>query len=222
MTDDEANPWLPRIVPLGESALLVRFADRLSERANARAVAFARWLDAAPPAGVTELDPNLVSVLVRFDPSLVGREQLAGELRVILSQPFDRPFESIQHDIPVRYGGDDGPDLAEAADVLQVTPDVFIARHSARPLKVLTTGFAPGFVYCGFHEEAVSLPRRHVVRDRVPAGSVLFAARQTAICATPIRSGWHLIGRTGFRNFDPGDLPPTRLKEGDRVRFVPA
>jgi allophanate hydrolase subunit 1 len=48
---------------------------------------------------------------------------------------------------------------------------------------------------------------------------VLFAAGQTAIAATPIRTGWHVIGRTAFQNFDPQRSPPTRLSAGDLVQF---
>jgi inhibitor of KinA len=89
---------------------------------------------------------------------------------------------------------------------------------------VLATGFAPGFVYCGFHESALRTPRRAAVRPPVAPGSVLFAAGQTAIAATPVPTGWHLIGRTDFINFDAGRSPPTRLREGDLVAFeaVPA
>jgi inhibitor of KinA len=97
--------------------------------------------------------------------------------------------------------------------------DAFVERHCAAPLRVLATGFAPGFVYLGFHEEALRVPRRAAVRGRVPAGTVLFAAGQTAITSTDIPTGWHVIGRTGFRNFDPEVLPPTRLAAGDTVRF---
>jgi 5-oxoprolinase (ATP-hydrolysing) subunit B len=97
--------------------------------------------------------------------------------------------------------------------------DAFVAQHNAELLRVLTTGFAPGFVYCGFHPEALNLPRRTTVRPRVPAGSVLFAAGQTAISATEIPTGWHVIGRTAFRNFLPESDPPTLLRAGDLIQF---
>ena len=54
----------------------------------------------------------------------------------------------------------------------------------------------------------------------VVAGTVLFAAGQTAIAATPIRTGWHVIGRTSFQNFDLKRDPPTVLSAGDTVRFA--
>jgi inhibitor of KinA len=47
----------------------------------------------------------------------------------------------------------------------------------------------------------------------------LFAARQTAIAATPIPTGWPVIGRTRFINFDVDAMPPTRIRAGDNVVF---
>ena len=80
-------------------------------------------------------------------------------------------------------------------------------------------GFSPGFVYCGFHPAELELPRRETVRGQVPTGTLLFAARQTAIASTPIPTGWHVIGHTDFSNFDPAASPPTILREGDEVAF---
>ena len=116
------------------------------------------------------------------------------------------------HRIPVTFGGEGGPDLDSVAATLGLTAAAFVAAHNAAPLRVLTTGFAPGFVYCGFHAEAMRLPRRTDVRPPVPPGSVLFAAGQTAITSTPIPTGWHVIGRTTFRNFDPAQTPPVVLR----------
>ena len=113
----------------------------------------------------------------------------------------------------------DGPDLDEVAGALDMAVAAFVAAHNAAPLRVLATGFAPGFVYCGLHAEALVLPRRATVRPSVPAGSVLFAAGQTAITATEMPTGWHFIGRTTFANFDPSANPPTRMSAGDAVRF---
>ncbi|MNT82092.1 Kinase A inhibitor [compost metagenome] len=84
---------------------------------------------------------------------------------------------------------------------------------------MLTTGFAPGFIYCGFHPEGLVVPRRTSVRANVPAGSVLFAAGQTAIAATEIPTGWHVIGSTPLRNFLPENDPPTLVHAGDEIRL---
>jgi KipI family sensor histidine kinase inhibitor len=170
--------------------------------------------------GVEEIVPNLVSVLVRYDPSRVSFAEVQGELRLRLFGLENAGFElDLGRKIAVRFGGEDGPDLKEVAGLLGITADAFIVAHNRADLRVLATGFAPGFVYCGFHSNDLVVPRRAVVRPKVPAGSVLFAAGQTAIAATDIPTGWHVIGRTDFRNFDPMLERPTVLSAGERLTF---
>jgi KipI family sensor histidine kinase inhibitor len=209
---------LPVIMPLGDSGLLVRFADSLSEPANAAALGFAREAEAAGLPGVVEIVPNLVSVLLRYDPRQIGFDRLAGEVRLLVGgeQP---EVSGAEHRIEVRY---DGEDLAEVCDLLGLTEAAFVAAHGATPLRVLAVGFAPGFLYCGFHPPELHLPRRSTVRPPVPAGTVLFAAGQTAVAATPIPTGWHVIGHTDLRNFDAGAQPPVTVLAGDRVTFEAA
>ena len=211
---------LPLVLPLGDAALLIRFASQLSDDANRAAIAFAARLESDPPQGVLEIAPNLVSVLLRYDPEQISFAGLTGELQLRLGDEMS-PRSGAEHLVPVRYGGDHGPDFDEVAEALGLSREELIEKHSAEPLRVLATGFAPGFVYCGFHSEALALPRRRSVRARVETGSVLFAAGQSAICATSIPTGWHVIGRTEFRNFDSAQRPPTVLSPGDKVRFVP-
>jgi KipI family sensor histidine kinase inhibitor len=206
----------PLIQPLGDRGLIVRFATELSDAANRAAIGFARKLRDRLPAGVVEIDPNLVSVLLKYDPAKVGFEPLAGEVRLLLGEEVAAARAPSRHTIAVTF---DGPDLEAVAANLNLTPEAFAAAHCAAPLRVLTTGFAPGFVYCGFHPETLALPRRTEVRPRVPAGTVLFAARQTAIASTPIPTGWHVIGHTAFSNFEPAAEPPTTLREGDEIVF---
>ena len=203
---------------LGDSAILVRFGSTLDEKANRRAISFAAALENDPVAGIIEIVPSLVSVLLRYDPRLSRHQDIEGELRLRLhSAQLDQLGNP--HHISVRFGGETGPDLAEVAALLNLSTSEFLTRHNAQPLRVLATGFAPGFVYCGFHEEALTLPRRNAVRPIVPAGSVLFAAGQTAIAATDIPTGWHVIGHTDFTNFDINATPPTRLRAGDLISF---
>lgn len=206
----------PLILPLGDRGLLVRFGDTLSEPANRAAIAFGRHVAAARLPGVEEVVPNLVSVLLRYDPAAIGFERLAGEVRLVVSAPPTGETPAVRHRVGVRF---DGEDLIETAALLGLAVPEFVAAHNTAPLRVLATGFAPGFVYCGFHAEAMRVPRRQAVRPLVPAGTVLFAAGQTAITSTPIPTGWHVIGHTDFRNFDPLAPSPTTLSAGDDVQF---
>ena len=213
-------PFMPLIVPLGDRSVLLRFAESLDDDANRAAIAFARRLATDPPAGVVEIVPNLVSVQLNYDPRRTGFATLSGELRLRLAL-MDATDDEQSDPIPVtiRYGGADGPDLDHVAKASDMSAAEFVKRHCAVPLRVLAIGFAPGFAYCGFHANLPPLPRRGEVRPRVPAGAVLYAAGQTALTATPIPTGWHVIGRTDFINFDPDATPPLRLNAGDCVRF---
>lgn len=206
----------PTIVALGDSGVLVRFGDVLTETANRAAIALAADLDRAPIDGVLEVVPNLVSVMLRYDPLSFAGAAIAGELRLRLFGLATDDAGGRQWTLLTHF---DGPDLNEVATSLGVTVAAFISAHNAVPLRVLATGFAPGFVYCGLHPESLVLPRRTSVRPAVRAGSILFAAGQTAIAATEMPTGWHLIGHTMFANFDPQRDPPTQLRAGDSVAF---
>jgi len=208
---------MPAILPLGDSAVLVRFGDTLSADANRQAIAFAARLDADVPEGVEEIAPGLVSVLLRVRPD-ADFWRLSGELRLRI-EGAPAAVRGTEHSIAIVF---DGEDLMDVCSKLRLPPGAFVVRHNDNPLRVLATGFAPGFVYCGFHSQTMIVPRREQVRPMVPAGTVLFAAGQTAIAATPIRTGWHVIGRTTFQNFDPARTPPTILAPGDTVRFTVA
>lgn len=205
----------PVIMPLGDSALLVRFGDRLDDSANRAALSLFARLQEDPIHGVLEVVPSLVSVLLRYDFEAIAPTRLGGEITLRIGQRAlaDRPKLQVVH---VRF---DGPDLSDVATELGLSIPDFILEHNARPLRVLTTGFAPGFIYCGFHPAELVVPRRTSVRANVPAGSVLFAAGQTAIAATEIPTGWHVIGSTPFRNFLPENDPPTLVHAGDEIRF---
>jgi len=213
MSDPQFSPIL---VPLGDTSLLVRFGKLLDDGANRRAVAFARQLAAMPPSGVVEVSPSLVSVQLRYDPKVIGFEALCGDVRLRTGALEGQATPVRRERIAVRF---DGEDLPEVAAALGMNAKAFVAAHNAVPLRVLATGFAPGFVYCGFHESALTITRRTTVRSLVPAGTVLFAAGQTAIAATPIPTGWHVIGHTAFANFDAGAQPPVRLAAGDEISF---
>lgn len=222
MTDPDDEPLrdAPTLLPIGDSALLVRFGTALSEPANRAATALAAQLAVEPLDGVNEIVTNLVSVLLRYDPLVTPLAQLSGELRLRLyGGKRTPPSPATRHRIEVLFGREDGPDLEQVAQTLGLTTENFIEAHNASRLRVLATGFAPGFVYCGFHPQPLHVPRRADVRRSVPSGSVLFAAGQTAIASTSIPTGWHVIGRTSFRNFDPSSNPPTFLRAGDQVVF---
>jgi len=120
------------------------------------------------------------------------------------------------HHIRVRY---DGEDLDEVARRTQLTTAEVVSIHIAALYRVFVIGFVPGFAYLGPLDARLALPRRDSPRKRVPPGSVAIAERQTGIYPSATPGGWHIIGSTTERMFDPSRLEPSLLSVGDRVKF---
>jgi 5-oxoprolinase (ATP-hydrolysing) subunit B len=123
-------------------------------------------------------------------------------------------------EIPVRYGGDKGPDLPYVAEHARMSEEEVIALHSGAEYVVFFVGFQPGFAYLGGLNPAIATPRHTHPRPRVPAGSVGIGGEQTGVYPIESPGGWQLIGRTDAVMFDPLRAKPALLQPGDRVRFI--
>lgn len=124
-------------------------------------------------------------------------------------------------EIPVRYGGEYGPDLEACAARAGMDPREFIEAHASAQYTVAMIGFLPGFPYLSGLPERLAQPRLAAPRRRVPAGSVGIAGVQTGVYPFDSPGGWQIIGRTDRRLFDPHAAEPSLLRAGDIVRFVP-
>jgi 5-oxoprolinase (ATP-hydrolysing) subunit B len=120
-------------------------------------------------------------------------------------------------EIPVRY---EGEDLQAVADACSLRIDEVVALHTAGTYVVAFVGFLPGFAYLDGLDARLHLPRRTQPRTRVPAGAVAIAGLQTGVYPFESPGGWHVIGGTELRMFDPDRDPAALLQPGDDVRFV--
>ena len=123
--------------------------------------------------------------------------------------------------IPVVYGGEEGPDLADVAALTGLSDAEVVERHAATELRVLFDGFAPGFAYLGDLPIELRVARLDTPRTRTPAGSVAIAGPMSGVYPATLPGGWRIIGRTPVTLFDPRRDPPAYLLPGDRVRFEP-
>jgi len=226
----EAPPGAPasgRIAPIGDAAILLTLGERVDPELAAHAQAIAAAVDdarAVEPA-LGRAVPAHSSVLVPFDPLAIAFDQVtriveacARSAGPAIGEPEGRaPIE-----IPVRYGGEDGPDLDDVAALHDLRPTDVIDLHAGATYRVLFLGFAPGFAYLGGLPGSLATPRRATPRARVPAGSVGIAGEQTGVYPLAMPGGWQLIGRTETRLWDAMLASPALLRPGDRVRFVPA
>jgi inhibitor of KinA len=120
--------------------------------------------------------------------------------------------------IPVCYDPAFAPDMIRLSAAKKCTPEELIGLHTAATYKVYMLGFLPGFAYMGGTDERIAMPRKPQP-VKVMAGSVGIAGRQTGIYPLDSPGGWHIIGRTPLRMFDPAAKKPVLLNTGDRVQF---
>jgi len=212
------------VQPLGEAAWTVTLGDRVERATHERVLALAQRVAAEAIPGVQELIPAYAALTVCFDPLVADADALRlrlARLAAVASLPSESrtvgPSDRLVR-IPVVY---DGPDLDFVAERTSLTRSQVIDLHSGREYRVYLLGFAPGFAYLGDLDAGLVLPRRREPRPRVAAGSVGIAGAQTGVYPLATPGGWHLLGRTGLRCFDPARHPPALLQPGDRVRFEP-
>jgi KipI family sensor histidine kinase inhibitor len=218
-----SSPSGPDIEAIADDALLVRMGERIDPATNARVHAFCDRIRMQRPLWLRDLVPAYASVGVFFDPLLIPADDVGRWLRGLQEDEAHdavAAFAPRTVEIPVRYGGDDGPDLESAAAELGLAPAQLVQRHAAGDYTVAMIGFAPGFPYLLGLDPALALPRLATPRTVVPAGSVAIGGAQTGIYPRESPGGWRLIGRTPLALFDPSRDPPALLAPGDRIRFV--
>jgi inhibitor of KinA len=206
---------------MGDACLSIVFEEKIDPRINARCVSLAADVERRRLAGVRDVVPAYHTVSVYFDPNKINRAALQRELEQASSTAAaDEPAigASPVH-ISVRYGGEDGPDLASVASFASCSEEDVIRLHSENVYRVYMLGFLPGFAYLGSVDPRIAMPRLDTPRLRVAAGSVGIAGAQTGIYPSEVPGGWRIIGRTSFKLFDPTRDEPSMLKAGDRVKF---
>ena len=209
---------LPRLHPLGDAALLCELPAPATLAQQQQIWALAAQARCWP--GVGEVLPGMNNLTLTFDPTAIDLETLMARVLETWPKLPACAVEGRRVEIPVAYGGEHGPDLAEVAAHTGLTPAEVVRRHSAGDYVVYLLGFLPGFAFMGGLAPELATPRRTEPRAAVPARSVGIGGEQTGIYPLVSPGGWQLIGRTSLELFDPMAEPPTLLRPGDRVRFV--
>jgi inhibitor of KinA len=211
----------PRIVPLGDSSLLVQFGDVINIPINQCVHTLARLLDVSPFEGMIETVPAYGTLLVQYDPLVISFTKIKNILRKKISQVEETASRKPkQVEVPVRYGGEYGVDLESVALHLHLQVEDVIRIHSQNTYTVYMMGFTPGFPYMGKLDDTLVMPRLETPRTRVPVGTVAIAGSQTGIYPIVSPGGWRLIGWTPLQLFDPHSENPFLFSPGDEVKFV--
>lgn len=211
----------PKVVPLGDSALLVQLGDEVDIVINQHVHNLASLINASSLDGIIETVPAYGTLLIHYDPlTLTYRDihaWVSGKLAQIQGINARKPRRL---EVPVRYGGEYGMDLQFVADYHHLQVEDVIRIHSERTYMIYMMGFTPGFPYMGKLDDAIVTPRLETPRTRVPAGTVAIAGSQTGIYPIDSPGGWRLIGYTALRLFDPAAESPFLFSPGDEIRFV--
>jgi len=205
-----------------DQTLLVSFGDHISHEAHQQVRALAGSLSGEPIAGTLNIHPAYCSLLIKFDLRRTTHQEVEREVRERLLRVDRAPATTPrQVQIPVCYGGEFGPDLAQLAGQHGLSVEDVIRIHAQAPYTVYFLGFVPGFAYLSMVPDAIAAPRLAVPRQRVEPGSVGIAGRQTGIYPCAVPGGWQLIGRTPLSMFRTDRDPMALLECGDEVRFHP-
>jgi inhibitor of KinA len=208
--------------PLGDSALLVELGDKIDSAINHRVHALNALLQANSIAGIIETVPAYCTLLIHYDPLILTFDQVTHWVKDKMNQLDDSlNRKPRQLEVPVRYGGASGPDLEAVAVSKGISIADVIRIHSEREYTVYMMGFTPGFPYLGTLDERIIMPRLETPRTLVKAGSVAIAGSQTGIYPLDSPGGWHLIGWTPLKLFDPTSDSPFLFSPGDIVKFIP-
>jgi 5-oxoprolinase (ATP-hydrolysing) subunit B len=204
---------------LGERAVVLELEPPVSLASQQRIWGLCQRLQGNEK--VSEVIPgmNNLTLLLR-DPQHNALDAIESLQRWWEESEAQRP-ESRLVEIPVVYGGDAGPDLTVVAEHAGMTPRQVVELHSSTDYVVYFIGFQPGFPYLGGLDSRLHTPRRAEPRVIVPAGSVGIGGSQTGVYPLATPGGWQLLGQTAINLFDPQQQPPTLLRPGDSVRFVP-
>lgn len=214
---------VPRLLPLGDCAWTVEFGDGIDPALHGRVMgldaALAEARAAGRLSGVAEWVPSFRSLTVHADPEADG-DELGRRLLDLAATAGERRVIGRRWRLPVRFGGEAGPDLDHVAAVTGHPPEAIIGLISACVFRVYMIGFLPGFPYMGGLPEALACPRRATPRTVVPARSLAVAGTMCAVYPWESPGGWHLLGRTPARLFDPAaEVRPSLLAAGDEVMW---
>lgn len=206
----------------GEDGVRVLFGDAIGPDVHEKVRRFFHLIQSMRRSEIIDVIPSFRSCLIHFDLRRTTFEQMS--CLIAEAQQRAHSFLALpapsSHEIPVRYGGEDGPDMAFVCSHTGLAEQEVIDIHCGVEYTVYAVGFVPGFPYLGPLDATLNVPRLETPRIRIPGGSVGIAQLQTGIYPYPSPAGWRIIGRTDACLFEPRKAPYSLLQLGDRVKFV--
>jgi KipI family sensor histidine kinase inhibitor len=213
------------VVPLGDCAAYIEFADKLDLEVNAFVQQLAAAVRARARPWMRDVVPALGGIALHYDPDHPEVHGDALEAAAILVQECMKTEAAAEEaaartvEVPACYEREFAPDIEEVARQVKLDVEEVARIHAAGEYRVLMIGFAPGHAYMSGLDAKLAVPRRATPRALVAPGAVAIANEQTVVYPYAISGGWSVIGRTPVAVFDAAREAPSLLAPGDRVRF---
>ena len=206
--------------PCGDAALMIQFEQRIDLQILRSVSDLNNRIAKVQIPGILDRIPAYASLLVCFDPAVVSYASLCSMIAALSDgEEIQETAEMRRIEIPVLYGKPFPEDLAAVAEHAGLTTDEVIRIHTAGTYPVYIIGFLPGFPYLGNLDERIHTPRRKTPRTAIPAGAVGIGGAQTGVYPVESPGGWHILGITPMKLYDPDAQEPVLLRTGDLVRF---
>jgi 5-oxoprolinase (ATP-hydrolysing) subunit B len=207
----------PTVSLLGTSAMLFEAPGEMELAVQQRIWMLARQSQDWPE--VREAVPGMNNLMLSFGTPPKALEELRARLLAAWKTAQPLPLKGRTIELPVVYGGDAGPHMADVVAHTGLTVEEIVERHSTPVYPVYALGSHPGYCYLGGMDPRIATPRRKVPVVSIPGGAVSIGGAQTGVSASAGPSGWNTIGSTTMRFFDPAMDPPVLLQPGDSIRF---
>jgi len=211
---------LPSVSLLGTTALLFEAPGELALSSQQRIWALARETQGWPE--VREAVPGMNNLMLTFTQpprTTQALDALEARLYAAWDAAVALPLQGRVVELPVVYGGEGGPHMADVVSHTGLSVEEIVALHSGPTYPVYALGSHPGYCYLGGMDPRIATPRRKVPVLSIPGGAVSIGGAQTGVSASAGPSGWNTIGTTSMSFFDPAQDPPALLQPGDMIRF---
>lgn len=209
---------LPKISPLGTTGVLFEAPGEMDLAVQRKIWWLARQAETWP--WVREAVPGMSNLMLVFSEPPEELATITGDLMAAWNTGQELTLQGRIVELPVIYGGEFGPHLADVMAHTKLTVDEIVKFHTEPLYTVFALGSHPGYCYLGGMNPKIATPRRKVPVLGLPGGAVSIGGAQTGVSASAGPSGWNTIGHTDMLFFDSKNNPPALLAPGDMIRFI--
>ncbi|WP_418128356.1 carboxyltransferase domain-containing protein [Staphylococcus sp. HKU1] len=218
-----------KIYSQGDQAIVVSIEKEVSRGLTEDLLALRKYLNSKKFPFITEIVPTEPDMMICYDArDMIKHHNIQSPFlymkALIQSIQFEIKHEDttiIPIEIPIVYGGEQGPDIKNLLSYYKISFDRFVKLHSEKIYFVSMMGYTPGFPYLTGMNKKLFVNHTGKHKRFIPAGSVIIEGKKTGITTTDTYGDWLVIGYTPIRLFKPEEKDFTTLKLGDNIVFKP-